>query len=257
MAYIPYDREQTGYIHSVETGGMVDGPGIRYVVFFSGCALRCKYCHNPDTWRLRHGKLLSVEDLIKDIKKYRSYLRFSGGGVTVTGGEPFTQPAFLTALLKACRAEGFHTALDTSGYGSLAVAKEALQYTDLLLLDIKTINPVVYKRLTGVPLDQTLKVLQLSREMDVPVWIRFVLVPGLTDDPADLQAMAEYLRDFPNIERIEVMPFHKMGEHKWAELGIPYTLADVEAPSRAELDRAREILGDFRATNPQNTGHPG
>jgi len=247
MAYIAYDREQEGYVHSVETGGMVDGPGIRYVVFLSGCTLRCRYCHNPDTWKLRDGKLLSVEDVVKDIKKYRSYLRFSGGGVTITGGEPFVQPAFLVALLKACKAEGFHTALDTSGYGALAMAKLAFQYTDLLLLDIKTINPAAYKKLTGVPLDKTLKMLQLSREMDVPVWIRFVLVPGLTDDPADLQALADYLRDFPNIERIEVMPFHKLGEHKWAELGIPYTLADVEAPSRAELDRAREIVGDFRA----------
>ncbi|MCL2828542.1 MAG: pyruvate formate-lyase-activating protein [Oscillospiraceae bacterium] len=247
MAYIAYDREQTGYVHSVETGGMVDGPGIRYVVFFSGCTLRCRYCHNPDTWKLRDGKLLSVEDVVKDIKKYRSYLRFSGGGVTITGGEPFVQPAFLVALLKACKAEGFHTALDTSGYGSLATAKEAFQYTDLLLLDIKTINPAAYKKLTGVPLDKTLQMLQLGREMDVPVWVRFVLVPGLTDDPADLQALADYLRDFPNIERIEVMPFHKLGEHKWAELGIPYTLTDVEAPSRAELDQAREIVGDFRA----------
>jgi len=226
----------------VETGGMVDGPGIRYVLFFSGCNLRCQYCHNPDTWKLHDGQLTSVEDVIQDIRKYKSYLHFSGGGVTFTGGDPLVQSHFLVELLKACKNEGLHTALDTAGYAPVDVAQRALRYTDLLLLDLKSMNPFVYKDLTGVRLDPTLEVLRLSRNMGVPVWIRFVLVPGITDNADDLHAMAAFLEDFPNIEKIEVLPFHKMGEYKWEELGVPYALSAVEPPTQAELDRVLEIL---------------
>ena len=239
---VPYDGKVQGYIHSVETGGMVDGPGIRYVLFFSGCQLRCKYCHNPDTWKLRDGELVSVEHVIHDIRQYQSYLRFSGGGVTVTGGDPLMQPKFLVELLKACKNEKLHTALDTAGYASTEIAARALRYTDLLLLDLKSFNPSVYKDLTGVELAPTLEFLRLSQNMGVPVWIRFVLVPGFTDQEEDLRAMAAFLRGFPNIERIEVLPFHKLGEFKWAELGLSYTLSDVEPPSQAQLARVREIL---------------
>jgi len=221
---------------------MVDGPGIRYVLFFSGCNLRCKYCHNPDTWKLRGGHLTTVEETLRDIRKYRSYLRFSGGGVTITGGEPFVQPEFLVEMLKACKSEGFHTALDTSGYAPPDVARRALSYTDLLILDVKSINPVVYKDLTGVPLGPTLETLDLAQEMGVPVWARFVLVPGLTDDEADLRAMALHLRRFSNIEKIEVLPFHKLGEYKWAELGLRYELSDTPPPTKAQVDWARGIL---------------
>lgn len=221
---------------------MVDGPGVRYVLFFSGCSLRCKYCHNPDTWKLRDGQLTRVTDVIHDIRQYQSYLRFSGGGVTVTGGEPLMQPQFLIELLKACKSENLHTALDTAGYVSSEIAAQVLQYTDLLLLDIKAFNPTVYKDLTGVELAPTLELLRLSQDMGVPVWIRFVLVPGLTDNEDDLRGMADFLRQFSNIEKIEVLPFHKLGEFKWAELGLPYTLADVEPPGKAALAKAREIL---------------
>jgi len=231
-----------GYIHSVETGGMVDGPGIRYVVFFSGCNLRCKYCHNPDTWKLKSGQLFSVEDVIRDIRKYKSYLHFSGGGVTITGGDPFVQPAFLVELLKACKSEGLHTALDTAGYVPRDVAERALAYTDLLLLDIKSINPIVYQNLTGMPLEPTLNLLRLAQKMGVPVWVRFVLVPGLTDDMDDLREMARFLADFSVVEKVEVLPFHKLGEFKWAALGLEYTLGDIEPPSQSALDLAREIL---------------
>ena len=239
---IMYEKNLKGYIHSVETAGMVDGPGIRYVVFFSGCNLRCKYCHNPDTWNLEKGQLFSVEDVIRDIKKYRSYLHFSGGGVTVTGGEPFVQSQFLTELLKACKSEGFHTVLDTAGHVSTDVAQQVLQHTDLLLLDLKSKNPEVYKDVTGVQIASTLKVLALSRDMDVPVWIRFVLVPGLTDNEVDMQEMADFLKLFPNIQQVEVLPFHKLGEYKWAELGLSYTLKGTEPPTKEQIDRAREIL---------------
>ncbi|MCL2563053.1 MAG: pyruvate formate-lyase-activating protein [Oscillospiraceae bacterium] len=233
---------ERGYIHSVETAGMVDGPGIRYVVFFSGCNLRCKYCHNPDTWKMKDGHPTTVDDLLRDIKKYRSYLHFSGGGVTITGGEPFVQRDFLIALLKACKSEGFHTALDTSGYTTLDAARAALAYTDLLLLDIKSINPVVYKDLTSVHLEPTLEVLHLAREMGIPVWIRFVLVPGLTDDEQDLRDLAAFLQGFPNVEKVEVLPFHKLGEYKWTELGLTYELADVEPPTRERVEWAKGIL---------------
>ena len=240
---ISYDKHVQGYIHSVETGGMVDGPGIRYVVFFSGCNLRCQYCHNPDTWKLRDGHLTSVEDVMQDMRKYQSYLRFSGGGVTITGGDPFVQPRFLVELLKACKSVGLHTALDTAGYAPPQAAEEALRYTDLLLLDIKSINPAVYKDLTGVRLEPTLETLRLAQDMGVPTWIRFVLVPGFTDDEADLRDMAAFLAEFPHIERVEVLPFHKLGEYKWAELGLPYALSGAEPPTQAALDRVREILG--------------
>ena len=239
---IEYEKNVKGYIHSVETAGMVDGPGIRYVVFFSGCNLRCKYCHNPDTWKMEKGQLFPVEDVVWDIKKYKSYLHFSGGGVTITGGEPFMQPHFLEELLKACKSEGIHTALDTAGHVPADVARRVLRYTDLLLLDLKSMNSEVYKDVTGVRIDLTLKVLALSCDMSVPVWIRFVLVPGLTDDEDDMRKMAEFLKPFPNIERVEVLPFHKLGEYKWAELGLTYTLKDTEPPTKQQIDRAREIL---------------
>lgn len=239
---VPYNGAVQGYVHSVETGGMVDGPGIRYVLFFSGCNLRCKYCHNPDTWKLRDGKLTCVADVIHDIRKYQSYLHFSGGGVTITGGEPLMQSQFLIELLKACKNEKLHTALDTAGYVSPEIAAQVLQHTDLLLLDLKAFNPTVYKELTGVELAPTLELLRLSQDMGVPIWIRFVLVPGLTDNEDDLRAMADFLHQFPHIEKIEVLPFHKLGEFKWAELGLPYTLADVEPPSEAALAQARELL---------------
>jgi len=239
---IIYNSKQQGYVHSVETGGMVDGPGIRYVVFLSGCGLRCKYCHNPDTWKVKSGQLVTVSDTIRDIKKYQSYLKFSGGGVTVTGGEPFMQPEFLIELLAACKAAGLHTALDTSGYADRHAAERALQYTDLLLLDIKSFNPVTYKQLTGVELDKTLEVLRLAEYLEIPIWVRFVLVPGYTDNMTDIRRMASFLEPFVNVVKVEVLPFHKMGEFKWEALGIPYELADVEPPSRESLEQARAIL---------------
>jgi len=232
----------SGYIHSVETAGMVDGPGIRYVVFFSGCNLRCKYCHNPDTWKMKAGHRATVEELLRDIKKYQSYLRFSGGGVTVTGGEPFVQADFLVELLTACKNEGLHTVLDTSGYAPPDAAKRALEQTDLLLLDIKSINPAVYKDVTGVQLAPTLETLRLARRMEVPTWVRFVLVPGLTDNEDDLRALAAFLRDYPNVEKVEVLPYHNLGEYKWAELGRVYELKDTPVPTKEELGLARGIL---------------
>jgi len=232
----------TGYVHSIEAGGMVDGPGIRYVVFLSGCPLRCRYCHNPDTWRPKAGRPYSVDGILAEVRKYKSYMRFSGGGITVTGGEPLMQPDFLAGLLAACRAEGIHTTLDTSGYDPAGAAAKALPHTNLLLLDIKSINPETYMKVTGVPIDKTLDTLRLSQSLKVPVWVRFVLVPGLTDDIGDIRKMAAFLKDFDNIEKVEVLPFHKLGEYKWGTLGTPYTLADTQPPSAELLKRVKGIL---------------
>lgn len=221
----------------------MDGPGIRYVAFLAGCSLRCKYCHNPDTWKRNDGRLTTVGDVVRDIKKYQSYLKFSGGGVTVTGGEPFVQPDFLVELLAACKSNGFHTVLDTSGNGSRHVAESALRYTDLLLLDIKSINPEIYHDLTGGGnLDRALDVLRVSNSLEIPTWVRYVVVPGYTDNMDDVKKLADFLRPFTNIEKVEVLPFHKMGEYKWQDLGLPYELTDTMPPDPETVEKVRAMF---------------
>jgi len=233
---------KTGFVHSVDSCGMVDGPGIRYLVFLSGCALRCKYCHNPDTWNLQSGQIMTVDEIVKDIKKYRSYIKFSGGGVTITGGDPLIQFEFTEALLAQCKSEGFHTAVDTSGYGLGNAVEKVLAHTDLMLLDIKSINPATYKQVTGMPIERTLETLRISHEMGVSVWVRFVLVPGLTDNESDMYRLAEYLKPYDNVKRVEVIPFHKIGEYKWRDLKLEYELGDTSAPTHEAMNIARRIL---------------
>lgn len=234
--------DMTGYVHSIYNGGMVDGPGIRCVVFLSGCPLRCKYCHNPDSWEKTNGNLMSVNDVLEEVLKYRNYYKTSGGGVTISGGEPFMQVGFLKEILKACKAHGIHTAIDTSGYANIETATDVLQYTDLLLLDIKAGNPETYKHVTGVAIDKTLAVLALSHKLNVPTWIRYVLVPGLTDDMNDMKNLVEFLHTFSNIQKIDVLPFHKEGEYKWMNRGIPYELTDTLPPSPEQILEAKKIL---------------
>ena len=236
------NKSNTAYIHSVETAGMVDGPGIRYIVFFQGCALRCKYCHNPDTWKLIGGVEMTVNELMSDISRYRSFMRFSGGGVTITGGEPFMQPEFLLELLVCLKEAGLHTALDTSGYTGPDNARKALENTDLLLLDIKTVNPETYRKITGARIDASLRMLEFAKELLVPTWIRFVLVPGLTDNMEHLEQMRDYLKGFDNIQKIEVLPFHKMGEYKWEDLGINYELKDTLSPTYEDLAKVQSLF---------------
>lgn len=235
----------TGRIHSIETCGTVDGPGIRFVIFTQGCPLRCQYCHNPDTWKITDGKTITVEELIKEIEKYKSYIKFSGGGVTVTGGEPLMQPQFVKELFYQCKQKGIHTALDTSGYIPLEHAKEVLEYTDLVLLDIKSFDPQVYKDLTGVSNEPTLKLAQYLSDNNKPMWIRFVLVPNLTNNPVHIDALAAFLSNLKNIEKIEILPFHKMGEYKWEELGYPYQLKDTPTPSKEMINNAKEIFKKY------------
>lgn len=231
-----------GYIHSIESCGTVDGPGIRYIVFFQGCPLRCKYCHNPDTWKVQNGKQITVEELMKDISSFMPYMQFSGGGVTASGGEPTLQPQFLLELFKACKEKGIHTALDTSGFFQYEKLEQVLEYTDLILLDIKQIQDDKHLDLTGLSnrliLENALKLSQNKKKM----WIRYVVVPELTDNLNDAEMLAEFISKLETVERVEILPFHKMGEYKWAELGLEYTLADTLPPSKETIQAIKEIF---------------
>ncbi|GMQ57135.1 pyruvate formate-lyase-activating protein [Vallitalea sediminicola] len=231
-----------GKIHSIETCGTVDGPGIRFVIFMQGCPLRCKYCHNPDTWELGDGEEKTVEELITEIKKYKSYMKFSGGGVTVTGGEPLLQGKFVKELFIRCKEEGIHTAVDTSGYIFNDTTKEVLDYTDLVLLDIKCYDTDAYKNITGVSLDPTISFMNYLGEINKPVWIRYVLVPGLSDNEEHIKNLSIFLSNFSNIDRIELLPFHKMGEFKWEELGYNYELGNTKEPTKEEVIKAMSII---------------
>ncbi|MTI48239.1 MAG: pyruvate formate lyase-activating protein [Firmicutes bacterium] len=235
-----------GRIHSIETCGTVDGPGIRVVVFTQGCPLRCQYCHNPDTWKLEDGKEVSVDELMADIKKYKSYMNFSGGGITASGGEPLLQSDFIKELFKRCKEEGIHTALDTSGFVSLNTAKKVLEYTDLVLLDIKSFNSKLYKDLTGVSNEPTIQLAKYLSEANIPIWIRYVLVPNLTDKTEDIRDLARFLSTLKSIEKVELLPFHKMGEYKWEELGYEYKLKDTETPSNKTIENVKKIFSDFK-----------
>ncbi|MCL2356131.1 MAG: pyruvate formate-lyase-activating protein [Defluviitaleaceae bacterium] len=235
-----YDEKTLGYIHSIYTGGMVDGPGIRTVVFTSGCSLRCLYCHNPDTWIRTRGYKKNVAEVLDDVMKYRSYYKYSGGGITISGGEPSDQPRFLKEILIACRENGVHTALDTSGFATAEAAEEILPYVDLLILDFKAYDPRLYFRLTGQRQERPLQTLREAQYLKIPTWVRFVLVPGLTDDFDDLAKMSAFLKQHDNIEKVEVLPFHKHGEHKWDS--EKYTLHNTEPPSPELLAQVQKIF---------------
>lgn len=237
-----------GRIHSIETCGTVDGPGIRYVIFTQGCPLRCLYCHNPDCRHPELGKEVTVDELIVDIKKYRSYMQFSGGGLTITGGEPLMQPEFITEVFRRCQQIGIHTALDTSGYVRLATAKPVLKHVDLVLLDIKSYDPQIYHQLTQVSLQPTLDFARYLNQINQPAWIRFVLVPNLTDSLANIRGLAQFISELANIERLEILPFHKMGEYKWEQLGYEYQLHDTPAASPELVARAKEIFQEYSIT---------
>jgi len=232
----------TGRIHSLESGGMVDGPGIRFVVFTQGCPLRCLYCHNPDTQALWEGREISVDDLMTDIAKYRSYMKFTGGGVTITGGEPLIQRDFTREVFRRCQALGIHTTLDTSGFASLNVAASVLTHVDLVMLCIKAFDPDIHSKLTGVPREPTLRFAQHLQEINKPTWIRFVLVPGVTDGPSNVQDMARFLAPMRNIEKVEILPFHKMGEYKWERMGFDYALKDTPSPTVEQIQRVVDIF---------------
>lgn len=216
-----------GNIHSIETFGTVDGPGIRTVIFFQGCPLHCLYCHNADTQRSIDGKKYDAEELLKFALKYKSYYKASNGGITATGGEPSMQPEFLAEFFKLCKNEGIHTALDTSGYVDLNTAEMFIPYTDLVLLDIKHLDNDKCKKLTGHENTKALKFLEYLNKKNIPVIIRQVVVPGWTSSEEYIMKLGSFVTDFKCIKKMELLPFHKMGEYKYVEMGLKPPLADV------------------------------
>ncbi|KAA6451933.1 pyruvate formate-lyase-activating protein [Bacillus swezeyi] len=237
-----------GNIHSIETFGTVDGPGIRYVIFTQGCLLRCQFCHNADTWEIGAGKQMSVSEIVHDVQSYLPFIQSSGGGITVSGGEPLLQLPFVIELFKACKKLGIHTALDSSGgcYSrALSFQKqitELIKYTDLVLLDIKHINRQKHIKLTGMPNNHILDFAGFLNEQQVPVWIRHVLVPGISDIDDDLITLGEFIGALANVQKIEVLPYHKLGVYKWEALGIEYPLKGVEPPSAERVEHAYRLL---------------
>jgi pyruvate formate lyase activating enzyme len=220
-----------GYIHSIETLGTVDGPGIRHVIFAQGCPLRCLYCHNPDSFKMKQGRLVTSSALLDGIEASANFLRRARGGVTISGGEPLVQAKFVASIFRGCKEMKLHTALDTSGHLGAKASDAMLADIDLVLLDIKSFDPETYRRLTGVELQPTLDFARRLEALGRSMWIRFVLVPGLTDVPAHVDALADFVAALKSVERVEVAPFHKMGEFKWRELRMPYALADTPPPS--------------------------
>ena len=241
-----------GLVHSLESFGSVDGPGVRFVVFLQGCALRCRYCHNPETWACGVGARWTPQALFDHVWRYRSYWG-KKGGVTVSGGEPLLQMPFLTAFFKLARARGVHTALDTAGgpfrpddAAYLAAFDELMRYTNLVILDLKEIDPAKHRSLTGRSNENILAMARHVADLGVPLWVRHVLVPGLTDDEEGLRRTGAFIASLPTVQRVEVLPYHTLGLYKWQKLGIPYTLADAVPPTDAEVRRAEELLGVSR-----------
>ena len=230
----------TGRVHSWDLSTGVDGPGTRFVLFVSGCPLRCLYCANPDTWHMRDGKELTTDDVMAEIEKYRPFITTAGGGVTLTGGEPLLQPAFTAEILHRCKELGLHTALDTSGVLGARATDALLADTDLVLLDIKSFDVAAYRKLTGGELAPTLNFATRLDQLGIPVWIRYVLVPGRTDDPAAVDGLAAFVAGLTNVDRVDVLPFHKLGAAKYDALGIPFPLRDTPVPEPALTERVRE-----------------
>lgn len=236
-----------GYVHSLESFGSADGPGVRYVIFLSGCNMRCQYCHNPDTWKIGGGKEYTTDELLKIAMRYRAYWK-KEGGITVSGGEPLLQIDFVTELFKKAKKQNIHTAIDTSANPFTREEpffrkwQELMEYTDLVLLDIKHIDNDKHKELTGHTNENILDMAKALNEIHKPVWIRHVLVPGKTDEDESLQKLSDFLSGMDNIERIDVLPYHTLGTFKWKELGIPYQLEGISPPSAERVANAKRIL---------------
>ncbi|MCR5625209.1 MAG: pyruvate formate lyase-activating protein [Lachnospiraceae bacterium] len=235
-----------GYIHSVESFGSADGPGVRYIIFFSGCNLRCQFCHNPDTWAVKKGEETEAADIINKALRYKPYWG-EKGGITISGGEPLLQPEFLLELLKLAKAEGINTCIDTAGEPYLKSLSEdmllrIMEYTDLVMLDIKHIDEEKHISLTGKSGDNILKLARKLSDIGQPMWIRHVLVPGINDKEEYLLKLNEFIKTLKTVERVDVLPYHTLGVFKWEELGIPYPLKGVEPPTEETVRRAREIL---------------
>ena len=217
----------TGRVHSIQSLGAVDGPGVRYVVFLQGCPLRCAYCHNPDTWDFAGGMEREAAELVKEICRFKPYFG-KKGGVTVSGGEPLQQSAFVEELFSLLHKEGIHTALDTSGVGNLEAARRVLEHTDLILGDLKFATPEEYKTHCKADMEKILSFYRLAAELNVPLWVRHVVVPGLNDNLEDLRAIKALAESFPNLEKIEWLPFHNLCLEKYQQMGIPFPLEGTD-----------------------------
>lgn len=236
-----------GFVHSTETFGLVDGPGVRFIVFLQGCPMRCRYCHNPDTWAVHTGMSIDSDELLTKALRYRTYWKESGG-LTVSGGEPMMQMDFVCSLLGAAKAEGVHTAIDTSGIlftrtePAFSKIREMLAATDLVLLDLKHIDDDAHRDLTAHSNHAVLDFARYLSEIGKPVWIRHVLVPGVNDDDASLMRLDAFIKTLTNVQRVEVLPYHTLGVAKWAKLGMDYTLDGVKSPDAESVARANELL---------------
>ena len=238
------DLQYYAKVHSIESFGTVDGPGIRFVLFLQGCHLQCKYCHNRDTWDIKGGEYKSLEEIVEKIKRYKNYITVSGGGVTVTGGEPLLQVKFLIELFKRLKKEGIHTCIDTSGMVAITDdIKEVLKYTDLVLLDIKHIDEEKCKKLVGISNKRELEFAQYLSKNNIKIWIRQVLVPGYTDAEDDLLKLKKFIKSLKTVEKVQVLPYHSMGRFKWEKLGFKYELEDVRDATQVDVERAKKILG--------------
>jgi pyruvate formate lyase activating enzyme len=232
-----------GYCHSYETSSRYDGPGLRAVLFVSGCLLRCSYCHNPDTWHLKDGSYMSIEQVLNRLGDFAPSLVSLGGGLTISGGEPMVQLAFTRRIFKGAKEMGLHTAIETSGFLGDRADESYLSKIDLVLLDVKSSNPDTYRRVTGRDLAPTLRFAERLASMGKPVWVRFTLVPGATDDPANVAGIAKFVGPMKNVEWVEVQPFHQMGAFKWKAMNLEYKHADTQPPSRELVNR---VIGQFR-----------
>jgi pyruvate formate lyase activating enzyme len=233
-----------GFLHSFTTGSTVDGPGVRVVAWTAGCMWRCRYCHNPDTWTMSNGIPVTVTKAVEELRKYRQGLKVMAGGLTVSGGEPLMQHRFVEKLLAAAAGMGIHTALDTNGYYGDRLSDAALDSVSLVLLDLKTWDAERHRHLTGMENGPTLAFARRLAAHRKPIWLRFVLVPGLSDDPADIEKIAAFAAELGVVARVDVLPFHQMGQYKWKTLGIEYTLDDMTPPTNEVVERT---CGIFRS----------
>lgn len=233
-----------GKIHSFESLGTVDGPGIRFVLFMQGCPLKCKYCHNRDTWNMNNGKDYTVTEVVQKVLRSKPYMSNSNGGITVSGGEPLLQIDFLIELFKVLKANDIHTCLDTAGSIKITPKiEELLSLTDLVLLDIKHIDNEKCINLTGLTNHQTLDFAKYLSNHNIPIWIRQVLIPGITDDENDLKKLKEFVDSLATVEKIELLPYHDMGKFKWEEFGEKYPLENIKIPTSEDVKKAKQILG--------------
>lgn len=250
--HLQTDRIQThevkGYVHSLESFGSVDGPGVRYVIFLSGCAMRCQFCHNPDTWKMAEGQVYTADELLKKALRYKSYWG-EKGGITVSGGEPLLQIDFLTELFCKAKEAGVTTALDTSGNPYTVQEpwhskwKKLMDHTDLVLLDLKQIDEEEHIKLTGYTNANILEMAKELSRIQKTVWIRHVLVPGGSDQDVYLHRLSDFIQTLSNVERVEVLPYHTLGRFKWEKLGLDYPLEGIDPPTKERVDHARRILG--------------